>query len=159
MAHSISKKTPVTNHSGFTTKRAFLTATVLATLLAGLAACGGGGGDESNAPCGGGQTLRLGFAYDVNGVLVDATVPIVLQRGVQTLAVPRIVGLPASCAGAARLSVLSSTSPPVSTGMVLDTKTGVLSGTPVSRGTFQVRLKIEIEGYTNWLSENVVFFI
>lgn len=127
------------------------------TVLACLAGCGGGGG-ESDGPCGG-SDLRVSITYEVNGQLVDATRPIILSQGMSVVAVPRFIGLPAACGGAARLTVSKVLSSSVPTGLTLDNTTGVLSGTTMARGSIGFWLTLKVDGYLSAIEQDVVFFM
>lgn len=143
----------MTSHDTFRFTRL---ATVACTVAA-LTACGGGA-DEPDLPCGGTLPLSIAVAYEVNGIPLDVLTTIVLPRNVAVVATPRIVGLPAACAGAARLTVTdrTMTSPG---GIVLDTSTGVMSGIATLRGSFDLQLKITVDGYINPVWQNInVFF-
>ncbi len=136
-----------------------LRAAIAAVAVAALSACGGGGDDGPDLPCGGGQTLRLSIAYDINGSLVDASRPITLPQGVPIVAAPRIVGLPAACAGAARLTLSQFMSFRGPTGITVDTTTGVLTGTVIGAGTVSFRLTLNVNGYANPIIVGVDFFM
>ena len=126
-------------------------------LLATLTACGGGS-DAPDLPCGGGNPLSISITYDVNGVLVDPNRVVILQRDVPTTATPRILGLPDACKAAARLTA-TQRALSLPSGMRFDATTGVFSGTPVSRGTFTIELKVAIDGYTNSVQQTIDFFM
>ena len=80
--------------------RITLFAATLATTLF-LSGCGGGG---DGLPCGGSSTLALGFTYEVNGALIDPDKTTTLFGSTPVVATPKILGLPASCASAVRLT-------------------------------------------------------
>lgn len=129
-----------------------------AALLATLAACGGGGDDGPDLPCGGGQALSIAVAYEVNGTLLDVASTITLPRNVYVQATPRIVGLPAACAGKAHVTVSAETTTSPG-GITLDRATGVMSGTATIRGIFDLQLKITVDGYTFPVFQNINVFI
>lgn len=139
------------------TIRRFFAAGLSAALLATLTACGGGS-DAPDLPCGGGNPLSISITYDVNGALVDPNRVVILQRDVPTTATPRILGLPDACKAAARLTA-TQRSLTLPTGMRFDATTGVFSGTPVSRGTFTIELKVVIDGYINSVQQTIDFFM
>ncbi|ANH69936.1 hypothetical protein ABE85_24345 [Mitsuaria sp. 7] len=87
-----------------------------------LASCGGGGDDDK--PCGP-EVLMLTFSWNSNGS-IDRRVS--GKVGVPLTATPTITGLPASCAGQQSFAVNVAQGLP--SGLVLDTRTGVISGTP-----------------------------
>lgn len=107
--------------------------TVLALLLAAtLAACGGGGGGCSD------DDLEVSFSYpDVFSVYrTDAGVPITTQT-------PRTEGVPASCEADRRFSLDWGSLP---TGVSLDGRTGVISGTPREPGYHLFGVKLTVKG-------------
>lgn len=128
-------------------------------LLLTLTACGGGGNAAPDLPCGGGNPLSVALTYEVNGVLVDGNRPITLARNVPVLATPRIVGLPSACNGAAHLSVKTVLTSGLPNGVVIDAKTGVLSGTPTALGWYNLEMKLTIDGYLNSVQQTVDFIM
>lgn len=120
-----------------------------------LASCGGGGSDSG--PCGGGGDLRLDLTYEVNGQLVDSTLPVTVTRGLPLLATPKALGLPAACAGDARFTFSARSDVPA--GLNFDTSTGVISGTPTARANFSVDLRLSVIGYTADVRRTVLFFM
>ena len=133
-------------NSAFT---AGLTATLTAAAL--LSACGGG---SDGLPCGGASTLNLDLTYEVNGVLVDPTRLVVLTRGAAVTAVPRVIGLPAACAGAVHLTATARSAVPAS--LVFDAASGAFTG-PTSLANLSVELKVQVDGYTSTVQRTVNF--
>lgn len=123
-----------------------------ATALA-LSGCGGGDG----LPCGGTSQLNIDVTYQVNGILVDPTRLVLLNRGEPVVATPRVVGLPSACADAVRWTYAARTVVPP--GLSFDTATGVISGTPTSLSVFDVDLKLRIDGYVNQVQRTISFFM
>ena len=123
-----------------------------------LTACGGGSSSDSDLPCGGTATLRLGITYNVNGTVVEPDQTVVLQRNQPVLATPQIVGLPTACATAARLSV-NVQSRDVPAGLVVNPESGVISGTSTERGSFSVRLTVNVDGYVSSIQQTIRFII
>jgi hypothetical protein len=128
-------------------------------LLTTLTACGGGGSDAPDLPCGGGNPLSVSLTYEVNGVVVDGNRPITLARNVPVLATPRIVGLPSACNGATHLSVKTVLTSSLPNGVLIDAKTGVLSGTPTALGWYNLEMKLTIDGYLNSTQQTVDFIM
>jgi hypothetical protein len=120
-----------------------------------LASCGGGGSDSG--PCGGGGNLSLDMTYEVNGQLADPALPVTVTRGVPLLAAPRVLGLPAACAGDVRFAFSARSGVPE--GLNFDTNTGVISGTPTARANFSVDLRVSVLGYTADVRRTVTFFM
>ncbi len=83
----------------------------------------------------------------MNGVLVDGNRPITLARNVPVVATPRSVGLPSACNGATHLSVKTVVTSGLPNGVVIDAKTGVLSGTPTALGWYNLEMKLTIDGH------------
>jgi hypothetical protein len=85
-----------------------------------LAACGGG--DDIDR-CTGEASLLITTILDSNGELDSRVAGVV---GVPLIATPRITGVPTSCVS----QMMFTTQTALPAGLVLDKKTGVISGTP-----------------------------
>lgn len=125
--------------------RHIASAAVLLGTIFGLTACGGGGGANN---CSGGQDVRTNITYptwfDVYYVNVGATIAPLS---------PSAPDVPASCESSKRFSLASGTMPP---GLALDTRTGVISGTPTEEGYFQFVIRLELTGFTGSVTGGIL---
>jgi hypothetical protein len=115
-------------------------AVCLVTIL--LAACGGGGGGSGGSACADGD-IRANFSYP-NG----------LQGNIGTPAssVPAVSGVPTSCSDSTRFALSTGSLPP---GMSLDSRTGVVAGTPTASGLFFFEVRMTVNNFIGFLSGGV----
>lgn len=122
----------------------------LAATLA-ISACGGGGSDTqvttvngqvvSQTPCSAAENLTMSAAYDIAGLSYSPGTVIRLPPGKAVTAVPKLIGLPATCANSVHwtFSVLSS----AQGGLSASTESGMVTGAPLNGEVLEVNV--------NWL--------
>lgn len=128
--------------------RALRLCAAIASVVAGMIACGGGGDDEA---CSDAKGLSLSLTWKSNGVLTGNEVK--GKVGQPLVADPVITGLPTSCAGKTSYALSPNTLPSgpsaLAPGLSLDPRTGRISGTPTQPfGLSGPWFYVQPQGYT-----------
>ncbi|GAB7549685.1 putative Ig domain-containing protein [Cupriavidus sp. 8B] len=108
-------------------------------------ACGGGGSDSTSNDCSGGKNVYTDFTY------ANATQTFITGKPIapQTPIAP---GVPSSCWNSTNFSIAAGKLP---TGLTLDSRTGVISGTPTQVGIFDYRTQMTLNGFKGSVSNGI----